>query len=153
MPTHHDIQEGACDSIILFISPTELEISCVYLLSLALRWLRVDSLSSWVYVIPWASYQIRKIASCACAGNAGNVFTPPPQFSDPDMHHGMCVTHVPWCMPGSPTGGFLWSRWRGKRSRHSRRIRNQRFCVSVKRPMVWTLDTFWLIVKFTMTPG
>ena len=24
---------------------------------------------------PWASYQIRKIAGCACAGNAGNVFS------------------------------------------------------------------------------
>ena len=24
--------------------------------------------------LPWASYQIRKIAGCACAGNAGNVF-------------------------------------------------------------------------------
>ena len=24
--------------------------------------------------IPWASYQTRKIADCACAGNAGNVF-------------------------------------------------------------------------------
>ena len=23
---------------------------------------------------PWTSYQIRKIAGCACAGNAGNVF-------------------------------------------------------------------------------
>ena len=23
----------------------------------------------------WACYQIRKIAGCACAGNAGNVFT------------------------------------------------------------------------------
>ena len=21
--------------------------------------------------------------------------------NDPDMHHGTCVTHVPWCMPGS----------------------------------------------------
>ena len=21
--------------------------------------------------------------------------------SDPDMHHSTCVTHVPWCMPGS----------------------------------------------------
>ena len=27
-----------------------------------------------VFLIPWASYQIRKIADCACAGNAGNVF-------------------------------------------------------------------------------
>ena len=64
---------------------------------------------------PWASYQIRKIAVCACAGNAGNVFrtffAPPPRVSDPDMHHGTCVTNVPWCMPGSLTGGFLWSRW------------------------------------------
>ena len=46
----------------------------------------------------WASYQIRKIAGCACAGNAGNV-SPPPLVSDPDMHHGTCMTHVPWCMP------------------------------------------------------
>ena len=59
--------------------------------------------------------------------------TPPPRFSDPDMHHGTCVTHVPWCMPGSLTSGFFWSRWRGKRSRHSRRMRNPRFCVSGKR--------------------
>ena len=26
------------------------------------------------YYVLWASYQIRKIAGCACAGNAGNVF-------------------------------------------------------------------------------
>ena len=25
--------------------------------------------------------------------------------SDPGMYHGTCVTHVPWCMSGSPTGG------------------------------------------------
>ena len=25
--------------------------------------------------------------------------------SDPGMHHGTCVTHVPWCMLGSPTRG------------------------------------------------
>ena len=41
-------------------------------------------------------------------------FSPPPQVSDPDMHHGTCVTHVPWCMPGSLTRGFLWIRRRGK---------------------------------------
>ena len=56
----------------------------------------------------WASYQICKISGSACAGNAGNV-SPPPQVSDPDMHHGMCVTHVPWYMPGSLTSGSLWS--------------------------------------------
>ena len=25
--------------------------------------------------------------------------------SDPDMHHGTCVTHVPWCMSGSRNTG------------------------------------------------
>ena len=54
----------------------------------------------------WASCQIRKIAGCACAGNAGNVFPTyrlqrKPQVSDPGMHHGTCVTHVPWCMSES----------------------------------------------------
>ena len=62
-------------------------------------------------------------------------FSPPPRFSDPDMHHGTCVTHVPWCMPRSLISGFLWSRWRGKRSRPSQRMRNPQFCVSGKRPL------------------
>ena len=62
-------------------------------------------------------------------------FSPPSLNSDPDMHHGTCFTHVPWCMPGSLTSGFLWSRWRGKRSRHSRRMRNSQFYVSGKTPM------------------
>ena len=61
-------------------------------------------------------------------------FSPPPLVSDPDMHHGTCVTHLPWCMPGSLTSGFLWNRWRGNRSRHSQRMRNPQFYVSVKRP-------------------
>ena len=58
----------------------------------------------------WASYQIRIIAGCACAGNAGNV-SPHRRFqrkqlvSDPGMPHGTCVTHVPWCMSGSLTCG------------------------------------------------
>ena len=30
------------------------------------------------------------------------------------MHHGTCVTHVPWRMPGSLTSGFLWIRRVGK---------------------------------------
>ena len=58
----------------------------------------------------WASCQIPKIASCACTGNAGNVLPVielqrKPLFSDPGMHHGTCVTHVPWCMRGSLTRG------------------------------------------------
>ena len=60
--------------------------------------------------LTWASYQIRKIAGCACAGNAGNVsprrrFQRKPIVGDPGMHHGTCVTHVPWCMSGSLTCG------------------------------------------------
>ena len=61
-------------------------------------------------ITSWASYQIRKIAGCACAGNAGNVFPRrrfqmKPVVRDPGMHHGTCVTHVPWCMSGSLTCG------------------------------------------------
>ena len=67
-------------------------------------------------------------------------FSPPPWVSDPDMHHGTCVTHVPWCMSGSLTRGFLWSWWRVKRSRHSWRMRNPRFYVSGKRPIVHRYD-------------
>ena len=62
------------------------------------------------------------------------MFSPAPRVSDADMYHGTCVTNVPWCLQGSITSGFL-CRWRGKRSRHSRRIRNPRFYVSGKRPM------------------
>ena len=41
-------------------------------------------------------------------------FSPPPRVNDPDMHHGTCVTHVPWCMSGSQTRGFLRSRRQGE---------------------------------------
>ena len=58
----------------------------------------------------WVSYQILKIAGCACAGNVGNVFPNhrmqwKPLVNDPGMHHGTCVTHVPWCMSRSLTRG------------------------------------------------
>ena len=56
-----------------------------------------------------------KFAGCACARNAGNIyiyiyiphhrFQSKPLASDPDMHHGTCVTHVPWCMSGELTRG------------------------------------------------
>ena len=66
-----------------------------------------------ITVLLWASYQIRKIAGCACAGNAGNVF---PATAGKRSRHALrhVRTHVPWCMLGSPTSGFLWSRWRGE---------------------------------------
>ena len=90
--------------------------------------------STLVQVVAWGSYQIRKIAGSHEPGMPGTV-SPPPRVSNPDMQHGTCVTHVPWCMPGSLTSRFLWSRRWGKRSRHSRPMRNTQFCVSGKRPM------------------
>ena len=83
---------------------------------------------------PWASYQISKIKlRVAHAPGMPGTFSPPPRVSDSDMHHGTCVTHVPWCMTVSLTNGFILNRWRGKRSRHSRRMRNPQFCVSGKK--------------------
>ena len=78
-----------------------------------------------------SSYVNTRPIRCAWAGNAGNVFP-----ATPDMHHGTCVTHLPWCMLGSITSSFLCSRWRVKRSRHSRRMRNPQFYVSGRRPMI-----------------
>ena len=75
--------------------------------------------------LAWASCHIRKIAGCACAGNAGNV-------NDPDMHPDTCVTHTPWCMLGSLTSNFGWGQLQEKRSRHSRSMHNPQFNVSDK---------------------
>ena len=79
--------------------------------------------------VTWAYCQISKIAGAHAPGMPGTFFTPP-RVGDPDMHHGTCVTHVPWCMLGSLTSGFLWSKWRGKRSWHSGRMRKSQFYVS-----------------------
>ena len=76
-------------------------------------------------------------------------FSPPHRVSDPDMHHGTCVMHVPWCVPGSPTSSFRWSRRRGKRSRHSQCMHNPRFYVSGKRPIVLGLVTLATITWST----
>ena len=82
---------------------------------------------------PLARYVKSRVAH---ASGMPGTFSPPPWISDTDMHHGTCLTHVPWCMPGSLTSGFPNSRWRGKRSQHSRCMRNPQFFVSGKRPMV-----------------
>ena len=68
----------------------------------------------------WASYRIRKITGCACEWRE--------RFP---RHRGLAIpTCITWCIPGSLTNGFHWSRWRGKRSRLSRRMHN------FKRPML-----------------
>ena len=59
-------------------------------------------------------------------------------------HHGLaiatCITARAWrtgrdSIPGSLASGFLWSRWRGKRSWYPWRMRNPQIYVSGKRPM------------------
>ena len=82
----------------------------------------------------WASCQVRKIAG-AHAPKMSGAFSPPSRISDPDMHHGTCVMHVPWWMPKSLTSGFLWNRQRRETFRHSQRMHNPEFFVSGKRPM------------------
>ena len=82
----------------------------------------------------WASYHICKIAGCACAGNAGNVFPAtdfkwnrwlPKRHASRHVRHARAMMHV----------GIANPRCREKRSRHSRRMRNPQFYVSGKRPM------------------
>ena len=94
--------------------------------------------SQWEHIqlLPWVSCQIRKLRVAHEPGMQWT-FSPPPWVRDPDVHHGTCVTHVPWGMPGSLTSSFLWRQWRGKRSRHSWRMRNPQFYVSGKRPIGW----------------
>ena len=79
-------------------------------------------LSHFTNFIEWPSCQIRKIA-----------FSSPPRVSDPDMHRDSCVTLVAWCMLGSLTSGFFWSRC-------SRRMHNPQFYVSGKRPIGNIID-------------
>ena len=86
----------------------------------------------------WCKNKARHISITWVAHAPGmpGTFTPLPRISNPDMHHGTYVTHVPWCMSGSLTSGFLWSRWREKYSQHSWRMRNSQFYVFGKRPIV-----------------
>ena len=76
-------------------------------------WMMVCKISPILFKPQWASYQIGQIVGAHAPGMPGT-FSPPPWVSDTDMHHGTCVTHVPWCMPGSLTSGFLWSQRQGK---------------------------------------
>ena len=92
-------------------------------------------LTSWITLASHGSLTRYVKLHVAHAPGMPGTFSEPPRLSDPDMHHGTCVTHVPWWMSGSLTSGFLWSRWRGKRSRYSRSMGNTQFYVPGKRPM------------------
>ena len=69
---------------------------------------------------PLARYEKLRVTH---APGISGTFSPPQRVGDPDM-------------PESLTSGFLWNLWRGKRSRHSRRMRNLQFYVSGKRPII-----------------
>ena len=106
--------------------------------------------SYWFYGVHGPLTRYVKLRVAHAPGMPGT-FSLRPLVNDPDMHHGTCVTHVPWCMSGWLTSGFLWSQWRGKRSRHSRRRRNPQFCVSGKRPINYEhLVVYWLDTHATV---
>ena len=107
---------------------------------------------------PWASYQIREIAGCACACAYRERF--PRHHSKLSRHASrhvrdryltrnpwvscqIAATHVPWCMPESLTR----HRWRGKRFRDYRRMRKPQFYVSDKRPMEYSENQTALVIQ------
>ena len=53
--------------------------------------------------LPWASCHIRKIAGAHAPGMPGTFF---PATAGKRSRH--ASRHVPWCIPGSLTSGFLW---------------------------------------------
>ena len=108
-------------NLTLFFAIVDLEKAFDHVPQKVLWWaMRKVGVEEWIvrlvqamYNNAWTSCQIREIAGAHAPGMPGT-FSPSPQVSDPDMHHGTCVTHVPWCMPGSLTSGFIWNRRRGK---------------------------------------
>ena len=96
---------------------------------------------------------------CTCDGNAGN-FSTPPRLSDRDMHHGTCVTHVPRCMPGSLTSGFLWG-WGGENVPVACATRNFTYLVvdfihdmaSVLAHIMWLLCLWLEVLMFNLQTG
>ena len=121
---------------VFICSPDQIELQFVFIISVCslifVGGLQVsEQLGPSIGITAWASYPKHKMR----IAHAPGAFPLPPRVSNPDVHHGTCVTHVPWCIPGWLTSDFLWSRWRGKRSRHSRRIRNPQFYVSGRRSM------------------
>ena len=105
-----------------------------------LYWEAITSCPHYAVLLPLARYVKLRVAH---AQGMPGTFSLPPLVSGPDIHHGTCVTHVPWCMLWWLTSGFLWSRWRGKRSRHFRRMRNPQCCVSGKKPNDCLLVVWW----------
>ena len=108
----------------------DLQMRCGYLTAWQDMRIIAPAMASRLYVQNGPLTIYTKLRVAHVPGMAGT-FSPPPRVSNPNT----------WCLPGSLTSGFLWSRWRGKRYRHSRCMRNPQFCLSGKRPigMVETL--------------
>ena len=75
------------------------------LIEIEYRW--VEYFKIFQISLSWASYQIRKISGMF---PRHQLHTKPPRtapgkplVSDGGMHHGTCVTHMPWCISGSLT--------------------------------------------------
>ena len=62
-----------------------------------------------------------------------------PLASDPSMHHGTCVMHVPWCMSGLLT--------RGGRENVPGRMRIPQFYISGTRPMMANVHYISRIIR------
>ena len=89
------------------------------------------------YSSSWASCQIRNIVGCACAGDAGNVFPATDFKGNRLLAIPACITARAWRTCRDACRDRLPEVARGKRSRHSRRMRNPKFNVSGKRPIAW----------------
>ena len=87
----HWYQFRDCDMVTVMQGSANESRACIITPSL-IGWTQNPEWSLQHSTHPWASCQMRKIAGCACAVNAGNVF--------------------PTTVSESLTGGFLWSRWR-----------------------------------------
>ena len=76
------------------------------------------------------------------APGMSGTFSTPPRVSDPDIHHGTCVTHVPRCMSKSPTSAFLWSRrWENVPSIPGG-CTTRNFSCLVRGPCLWLYSAF-----------
>ena len=92
--------------------------------------------------VPLARYVNLRVAH---APGMPGTFFPPPRVSNPDMHHDTCVTHVPWCRPGSLTCGFLWSRWGGNLPGIPGACTTRNFTYQVRGPWyLWLLHWHWV---------
>ena len=125
-----------------------MSVLCLFLLCYTIQYCynlagAMTQLRPWQWENSWYGPFAKYVKLCvAHVPGMPETFSPPPRVSDPDMHHhSTCVTHVPWCTPGSVTSGLLWNWWRGKHSRHSRGMRNPQFNVSGKRPIMGAVSS------------